>query len=234
MQIDATGCANGIRFIASPNFDERPAGCAISLLVIHNISLPPDEFGGDGVVDLFTNRLDPEAHPYYRAIHGLRVSSHFYIRRTGGDHSIRPVRKTRLARGGVLLAGQGPVQRFFYRYRTRGQRFAPFYRFSIRSAGRTHAGAAKSVFHRAHRGAFRYCTGSQDRPGPLFRLGVLSSSARCPALSLIRAWRSLSAINIRKKNSSCHLDEARAFSLAAAELFPRAFTPSEKIPWLRK
>ena len=69
MQIDATGCVNGIRFIASPNFDERPAGCAISLLVIHNISLPPDEFGGDGVAELFTNKLDPEAHPYYRTIH---------------------------------------------------------------------------------------------------------------------------------------------------------------------
>jgi N-acetyl-anhydromuramoyl-L-alanine amidase len=83
MQIDAAGCLDGIRFILSPNCDERPAGCAISLLVIHNISLPPEEFGGDGVIELFTNRIDPGAHPYYQALRGLKVSAHFFIRRNG-------------------------------------------------------------------------------------------------------------------------------------------------------
>jgi AmpD protein len=73
----------GTRFIPSPNFDERPAGCDISLLVIHNISLPPDEFGGNGVIELFTNSLDFEAHPYYSQLRGLRVSAHFFIRRGG-------------------------------------------------------------------------------------------------------------------------------------------------------
>jgi AmpD protein len=72
-----------IRFIPSPNFDERPSGCDISLLVIHNISLPPDEFGGNGVIELFTNSLDPEAHPYYSHLRGLKVSAHFFIRRDG-------------------------------------------------------------------------------------------------------------------------------------------------------
>jgi len=69
--------------VASPNCDDRPAGAAVELLVIHNISLPPGEFGGAGIVDLFTNRLDPRAHPYYAAIAGLRVSAHFLIRRDG-------------------------------------------------------------------------------------------------------------------------------------------------------
>jgi AmpD protein len=55
----------------------------IRLLVIHAISLPPGEFGGDGVERLFTNRLDPGAHPYYRDIHALKVSAHFFIRRDG-------------------------------------------------------------------------------------------------------------------------------------------------------
>jgi N-acetyl-anhydromuramoyl-L-alanine amidase len=77
---DGLGC---IRFIPSPNFDERPSGCAISLLVIHNISLPPDEFGGNGVIELFTNSLDLEAHPYYSQLRGLKVSAHFFIRRNG-------------------------------------------------------------------------------------------------------------------------------------------------------
>lgn len=69
--------------IASPNCDERPDGCAIDLIVIHNISLPPGAFGGDGVIELFTNRLNPEDHPYYREIHHLKVSAHFFIRRNG-------------------------------------------------------------------------------------------------------------------------------------------------------
>ena len=65
------------------NSDERPAGTAIELLVIHNISLPPGEFGGPGIIDLFTGKLDPDAHPYYREIAELQVSAHFLLRRTG-------------------------------------------------------------------------------------------------------------------------------------------------------
>jgi AmpD protein len=77
------GLLAGIRFIASPNLDERPDDAEISLLVVHAISLPPEQFGGEGVVQLFTNSLNPDEHPYYREIEGLRVSSHFFIRRDG-------------------------------------------------------------------------------------------------------------------------------------------------------
>lgn len=71
------------RIIDSPNCDERPADTAVRLIVIHAISLPPDEFGGEGVEQLFTNSLDPDAHPYYAQIHALRVSAHYFIRRDG-------------------------------------------------------------------------------------------------------------------------------------------------------
>lgn len=71
------------RKIASPNHDTRAPGEAVSLVVIHAISLPPDRFGGSGVEELFTNRLDPAADPYYAGIHHLRVSAHYFIRRTG-------------------------------------------------------------------------------------------------------------------------------------------------------
>ena len=83
MPIDAAGLLDSAQFIASPNCDERPAGTEISLLVIHNISLPPDEFGGNGVTELFTNQIDPQAHPYYQTLQGLKVSAHFFIRRDG-------------------------------------------------------------------------------------------------------------------------------------------------------
>jgi AmpD protein len=67
----------------SVNADERPPGTEVDLLVIHNISLPPGEFGGDNIMDLFLNRLDPEAHPYFAEIAHLRVSAHLLIRRDG-------------------------------------------------------------------------------------------------------------------------------------------------------
>lgn len=77
------GWLPGAQHVASPNQDERPPGESIRLLVIHAISLPPEQFGGAGVEQLFTNRLDPDEHPYYRDIHTLKVSSHFFIRRNG-------------------------------------------------------------------------------------------------------------------------------------------------------
>jgi AmpD protein len=67
----------------SPHFDDRPEGEAVSLLVVHNISLPPGEFGGPYIDDLFMGRLDPHAHPFFKEIEGLRVSSHYLIRRDG-------------------------------------------------------------------------------------------------------------------------------------------------------
>lgn len=71
------------RKIASPNCDARPEDTIIDLVVIHAISLPPGVFGGEGVVQLFTNQLDPAAHTYYPAIAALKVSAHFFIRRDG-------------------------------------------------------------------------------------------------------------------------------------------------------
>lgn len=82
-QLDAKGWLQGVAHIPSPNCDARPEGEAIRLAVIHAISLPPGEFGGPGVIQLFTNRLDPKAHPYYQAIKDLSVSAHFFIRRDG-------------------------------------------------------------------------------------------------------------------------------------------------------
>ena len=83
MIADAAGRVDAARYIVSPNCDDRPPGEAITLLVIHNISLPPGEFGGDGIARLFANQLDCSAHPYYRNLGGLRVSAHFLIRRSG-------------------------------------------------------------------------------------------------------------------------------------------------------
>jgi len=71
------------RPVPSPNWDERPTGATVNLLVIHGISLPPGSFGGPWIEHLFQNRLDPDVHPYFRDIARVRVSSHLLIRRDG-------------------------------------------------------------------------------------------------------------------------------------------------------
>src|SRR5258705_12284509 len=81
------------RVVKSPNQDERPVGAEISLLLLHSISLPPGEYGGDAIERLFTNRLDPDAHPYFRDIAGRRVSSHFLRRRDGELLQFVPVER---------------------------------------------------------------------------------------------------------------------------------------------
>ena len=81
--VDAAGVLPAARQVPSPNCDARPSRCAIDLVVIHSISLPPGRFGGDAIEALFTNCLDRSADPYFDEIAGLRVSSHFLIRRDG-------------------------------------------------------------------------------------------------------------------------------------------------------
>lgn len=83
MKIGPDGLLGGVPYIASPNCDGRPAGAEVSLLVLHSISLPPGEYGGDAIERLFTNRLDPGAHPYFAEVSSLKVSVHFLVRRNG-------------------------------------------------------------------------------------------------------------------------------------------------------
>ncbi|MEC4747861.1 1,6-anhydro-N-acetylmuramyl-L-alanine amidase AmpD [Methylomicrobium sp. Wu6] len=74
---------SGVTRLESPNFDDRPGADDISLIVIHCISLPPGEFGHPYIDQLFLNRLDAAAHPYFESIHQLQVSAHLLIKRNG-------------------------------------------------------------------------------------------------------------------------------------------------------
>jgi AmpD protein len=93
MRLGPDGRLRGARFTASPNCDARPRGSRVSLLVVHSISLPPGRYGGDAVERLFTNRLDPAAHPYFRDISHMRVSAHFFVRRDGALQQFVPVQR---------------------------------------------------------------------------------------------------------------------------------------------
>lgn len=83
LKLNAQGYVSSASQIASPNYDQRPENTSIDLIVVHNISLPPNIYAGSGVVQLFTNTLDPNEHPYYAEIYTRKVSSHFFIRRDG-------------------------------------------------------------------------------------------------------------------------------------------------------
>jgi N-acetyl-anhydromuramoyl-L-alanine amidase len=114
------------RWIDSPNCDDRPPGVEVSLLVLHSISLPPGAYGGDAIEQLFTNRLDPEAHPYFREIAHLRVSSHFLIRRDGELLQFVPVERRAWHAGASSWRGRERCNDFSIGIELEGSDDSPF------------------------------------------------------------------------------------------------------------
>ena len=114
------------RFVESPNQDERPPGTSITLAVIHSISLPPGEFGGDAIERLFTNRLDPAAHPYFAGIGDLKVSSHFLIRRDGELVQFVPVERRAWHAGASSWRGRARCNDFSIGIELEGTDEGPF------------------------------------------------------------------------------------------------------------
>lgn len=88
-----SGLVQPARYCLSPNHDARPDDAVVDLLVVHGISLPPGEFGGPWIEQLFTNSLDRQAHPYFAEIADMRVSAHFLIRRDGELTQFVPVHR---------------------------------------------------------------------------------------------------------------------------------------------
>ncbi len=78
-----TGLLVGVQFVESPNADQRPKGIMPELIVVHGISLPPNQFGGEAIEQLFTNQLNPDDDPFFKDIEHLKVSAHLLIRRDG-------------------------------------------------------------------------------------------------------------------------------------------------------
>ena len=115
-----------MRIVDSPNQDARPPGTRISLAVIHSISLPPGEYGGDGIERLFTNRLDPVAHPYFREVHALKVSSHFLIRRDGELVRFVPAQRRAWHAGASSWRGRPRCNDFSIGIELEGTDEAPF------------------------------------------------------------------------------------------------------------
>jgi len=116
----------GARQFGSPNRDDRPPGTQIDLLVVHSISLPPRVFGGDAVIELFLNRLDFDAHPWFEQLRGLRASAHFLIRRDGELLQFVPCAKRAWHAGVSSHLGRSRCNDFSIGVELEGSDFDPF------------------------------------------------------------------------------------------------------------
>ena len=114
------------RTVDSPNQDERPEGAEVTLLVLHSISLPPGEYGGDAIERLFTNCLDPAAHPFFGEVAALRVSSHFLIRRDGEVVQFVPTEKRAWHAGASSWCGRERCNDFSIGVELEGTDEGPF------------------------------------------------------------------------------------------------------------
>lgn len=112
MELGEDGLLAGATYLPSPNCDDRPPGVAVTLLVLHSISLPPGEYGGDAVERFFTNRLDASSHPYYPGIAQLRVSAHFFVRRGGALRQFVPVQRRAWHAGDSVWRGRARCNDF--------------------------------------------------------------------------------------------------------------------------
>ncbi|TCP13636.1 AmpD protein [Crenobacter luteus] len=126
LTLNAAGWVEPARHIASPNCDDYPDGARPTLLVVHNISLPPNQYGGPGVEELFTNTLDPAEHPYYAGIAHLRVSAHFFIRRDGELVQFVPVTRRAWHAGASSFGGRERCNDFSLGVELEGSDFEPF------------------------------------------------------------------------------------------------------------
>ena len=171
MRFDAAGWLSGVRRIVSPNHDARPRRMPVSLLVIHSISLPPDEFGGHDIERLFTNTLDCGAHPYYAGLQGLRVSSHFLIRRDGAIVQFVPCDRRAWHAGVSNWQGRGRCNDFSIGIELEGCDSQPFDERQYRALIRLTRRLRRRYPVRDIAGHADIAPGRKTDPGPFFDWG---------------------------------------------------------------
>jgi AmpD protein len=173
--IDPDGWAAGVRRVESSNCDDRPAGTEISLLVVHSISLPPGEYGGDSIEKLFTNRLDPDAHPYFKQIGGMKVSAHFLVRRDGRVIQFVPVHRRAWHAGASSWRGRGACNDFSIGVELEGTDDAPFEEAQYLALGELIARLRSALPLRDLAAHSDVAPGRKTDPGPGFAWGRVLS-----------------------------------------------------------
>lgn len=176
------GWLQDVRHVPSPNCDERPADLLPELLVVHAISLPPEQFGGPGVEALFTNTLEPAAHPYYASIQHLRVSAHFFIRRDGELVQFVSTRQRAWHAGVSCWQGRERCNDFSLGVELEGSDSQPFEAAQYAQLQRLSRCLARHYPLRAIQGHSDIAPGRKTDPGPFFewrRLSALGAELGC-------------------------------------------------------
>lgn len=172
MKLDASGdLLLDARQVPSPNCDERPDADRIELIVIHGISLPPGRYGGDEIDRLFTNSLDPDAHPYFADIAHLRVSSHLLIRRDGELVQYVPFSKRAWHAGQSCYQGQQACNDFSIGIELEGEDEVPYTQLQYRRLAevvRLLVGSRPGLSVERIAGHSDIAPGRKTDPGPAF------------------------------------------------------------------
>jgi len=174
LTLDADGWVREAERLPSPNCDTYPQP-EVPLLVIHNISLPPYQYGGPGVQQLFTNSLDPQAHPYYAGIAGLRVSCHFFIRRDGSLLQFVPTSRRAWHAGASQWRGRERCNDFSLGIELEGCDFEPFSHAQYRTLLALAALLQRDCGVVAITGHEHIAPGRKTDPGPYFDWARLSA-----------------------------------------------------------
>ena len=174
-----TGLLVGVRQVLSPHRDERPVGVQPDLIVMHNISLPPDEFGGPWIERLFSGNLPPDLHPYFAQIQGMRVSSHVLVRRDGEILQFVPFQERAWHAGVSSHEGRSACNDFSIGIELEGADELPFETVQYSQAGaviRALLNAYPSLSAQRVVGHSDIAPGRKTDPGPAFDWSRLRDS----------------------------------------------------------
>ena len=179
LTLDADGWVNEAQKQPSPNVNTYPQE-AVPLLLIHNISLPPYQYGGDGVMRLFGNTLDADAHPYYAGIAHLRVSCHFFIRRDGSLWQFAATRQRAWHAGVSQWRGRAQCNDFSLGVEMEGCDFEPFCHAQYRTLTALVSLLQRECGITAISGHEQVAPGRKTDPGPYFDWARLAASVGRP------------------------------------------------------
>jgi AmpD protein len=180
LRIGPGGWADGVRQVPSPNFDPRPAGAAVELLVLHNISLPPGRFGSGCIERLFCNQASPQPHPWLELLAGLRVSAHFLIERDGRTTQFVSCHQRAWHAGASAFAGRSRCNDFSIGVELEGTDFVAFEPAQYAALAELTRALRAALPLRAVRGHSHIAPGRKTDPGPLFDWGRFVGQADLP------------------------------------------------------
>ncbi len=179
METWQNGRWSGARQAVSPNCEARPEGETVDLVVLHNISLPPFEYGSDAVERLFTNRIDESAHPFFSVISSLRVSSHFFIRRCGETVQFVSCDDMAYHAGVSSFQGREKCNRFSVGIELEGCDFEPFEPAQYAALERLLAALMRQYPTRAVTGHQDIAPARKSDPGHFFDWNRLANYPVC-------------------------------------------------------